>query len=466
MTTLVLGTSFFALFVLITKIQLADISVFNEIWAAVTFTLLQAFLSAALAVFLGLVAAPGYAGLSKGRRFMRMILLIPNLMSPILVILCLLLSFSNFPFGLLGILIAHVFMNFGLATISLGEAWRALEGRWHSVGQVLGAPSRYFTLKVLLPLIGPQIRNTFAIIFSFCLASFAIPLVLGGGPQFSTLEVLAYEKIFAQASLSQATLIALVQVVLQFLVFVFIVKSTSYSDDPVSHFVKRSPWGILFLGLLPLLPISKLAWVGAGNLNFLTDEGFWKAALQSLAVALLVGVSVIALMVLSCVWRYKAFALSFPSLSGVVVGLGILVYSKFSHFESFIVFVLVIAFGHLSVMLLPLLRLSHSATESIRLRYSKVLKLTRAPLGMSLKGVYWPLGKTTFLTSGILACCWSMGEFSVSKLLAPAQATLPLYIQSLLGSYQLEAAASSSLILFLFSFIAASMLEAVGNGFR
>jgi ABC-type spermidine/putrescine transport system permease subunit II len=118
---------------------------------ALRFTLVQAVLSATMSCFLGLCAAPGYAGLGRFRRAARWIFLFPNMMSPVLAVLCLLLTFEDFPYGMWGVVLGHVFLNCGLCCVWLGERWRELEQNWEPVGATVGASRLYLLRRVILP---------------------------------------------------------------------------------------------------------------------------------------------------------------------------------------------------------------------------------------------------------------------------------------------------------------------------
>lgn len=437
------------------------------------FTLKQAFLSALISCALGLLAAPGYARLGRLQRPFRWLFLFPNMMSPVLAVLCLLLTFDGFPFGLTGIVLGHVFLNSGLCAVWLGERWLELEERWTPVSLVNGGGTYALFARIIFPQMIPDLKSTLAVVFSLCLTSFAIPLVLGGGPQFSTLEVLIFERIRSEADIGSAAGLGLIQGLVQFGVFWLLLRPLLLKTErrqPGPVLSSWSPWVLITacvvtVSILPLVSLFKTVIPSLGVIGQLgASEGFRIAIQNSVLVSLAVGISVIVLLGFLTAYGWGWNLMSWPALSGVAVGLGCFILFGTAPQEHRWIFWLALSWGQLAVIFPPVLRLASSQMVSLRARFYPTLVQSGARPFFALREVYWPLGLKHYLAGGCLAVCWSLGEFSVASLVGPSQSTLPLYIQGLLGNYRLEEAAVSSMALLFVSVISMTMLEVLTHG--
>jgi len=177
------------------------------------FTIRQALLSALFSV---LVALPGTYLLSNYRfRTRRLMLSIANLcfvLPSILVVLGFVIFYGNSgilnrllmklsgsrepPLKILysfkAILLAHVFLNFPVALSLITDTWSHLSRNQENAALTMGAGSVRVFLTVTLPRILPTIFSALLLVFLFCFTSFSIILVLGGGPEFTTIEVEIY----------------------------------------------------------------------------------------------------------------------------------------------------------------------------------------------------------------------------------------------------------------------------------
>jgi thiamine transport system permease protein len=439
------------------------------------FTIWQAFLSAAFSLFTGILAAPGYASLSlRVRRYARWVLLLPNLMSSVLVVLCLVLSFQNFPFGLTGIIIGHVFLNAGLCTVWLGENWHTLESKWGPSLKVMGASSFHGYSKVILPMLWPQVRNTFAVVFSSCIASFAIPLVLGGGPQASTLEVLIFETIHTTGDPTWAVCISIVQAIIQIFIFSFVIGEIKFStsgDKICRNRVSLNVFGLIVVCAISLWPVLRFFQVSFNSLlttglasNFLHDADFLNSAANSLKAASIVFVLTVILLFSLLTFGWQKFTPRLPVLSGVVTGLAGIIIFKLGGRSAPIIFLSALVWGHMSVIFLQVLRLALPSLESLRVKFSKVNVQLGASDWLVFKRIYFKLGLKPIFAAGGLAFCWSMGDFSIARVYGLSQKTLPIYIQDLMGSYRLEQSAAASLLLMALTLVALILMETLSDG--
>ncbi|QQO08067.1 ABC transporter permease [Breznakiella homolactica] len=206
----------------------------------VAFTLKQAFLSTLLALSLGIPGAVAAgAGRFRGRRILRALTSIPFAMPPILVVLGFVLFFGNagwlnriiaavsgVPEGPLRILykpsaivLAHGFYNFPLVIRLAGDGIAQARKAYEPAASSLGAsPVRMFAT-VILPVILPSVVSAALLIFLYSFTSFAVILVLGGGPGATTLSVEIYRYARIALDYQSAGILALAETAIAGLVF-------------------------------------------------------------------------------------------------------------------------------------------------------------------------------------------------------------------------------------------------------
>jgi hypothetical protein len=98
------------------------------------------------------------------------------------------------PYGLQGILLAHVFFNMPMATRLLLQALENIPGEQRQIAAQLGMRGWSFFRLVEWPWLRRQIPPVAALIFML-FASFATVLSLGGGPQATTIELAIYQAL-------------------------------------------------------------------------------------------------------------------------------------------------------------------------------------------------------------------------------------------------------------------------------
>ena len=177
------------------------------------FTIKQAFFSVLFSLALGLPGA-WFIGSRRTRfsPFLRTITAIPFAMPSILVVLGFVLFFGNSgwlnrfaaafggteegPFRILykpeAIILAHGFLNFPLVIRLVGDGIERARRAYAPAAASLGASPFVITLTVILPLAVPALMSAVLLVFLYCFTSFAIVLVLGGGPASTTLPVEIY----------------------------------------------------------------------------------------------------------------------------------------------------------------------------------------------------------------------------------------------------------------------------------
>jgi len=206
------GASFFNAF-------RGDVTVWENalIWRITAFTLQQAFFSVLVSLAIGLPGAWFIgAGRSRFSPLLRALTAIPFAMPSILTVLGFVLFFGNAgwvnriifaftgesPLRILyrpaAIILAHGFLNFPLVIRLVGDGLDRTRRAYVPAAAALGASPFVTTFTVLLPLTFPAIMSAALLVFLYSFTSFAIVLVLGGGPAATTLpvEIFRHARIF------------------------------------------------------------------------------------------------------------------------------------------------------------------------------------------------------------------------------------------------------------------------------
>lgn len=189
----------------------------------VTFTVVQAALSALLSVIVGLPAAWAVArGDLPGRRVVRALLVVPFVLPTLVVGAALDATFVRFGVDgrdgfhlehtLAAILLAHMVLNVAVVVRIVGSHWALLDPRSEEAARVLGASRWQVLREVTLPRLGPSIWSAAGIVFLFCFTSFGVILTVGG-PGRPTLETEVWRYATQRTDIPTATALALLQMV-------------------------------------------------------------------------------------------------------------------------------------------------------------------------------------------------------------------------------------------------------------
>src|SRR5438128_1864250 len=113
-------------------------------------------------------------------------------------------------FSWLGIVIALVWKNLALAVLLVLGAYRAVDEAYLEAARNLGASTFRQIKDVLLPMAAPSLVVASAFMFTSMLASFSIPLMIGGGEPPQMLMVDVYYRINYQDDLGTANALGMV----------------------------------------------------------------------------------------------------------------------------------------------------------------------------------------------------------------------------------------------------------------
>ena len=450
-------------------------------WAAIRFTLWQAFLSA---FFSCLLAVPVARALARRRFWGREVLVTlfgaPFILPVIVAILGLLAVFGReglmshallwlgLPrlniYGLHGVVLAHVFFNLPLAIRLILQGWQGIPAeRFRLVAQLSLSPSSMFRV-VEWPMLRSTLPGAFLVVFVICLSSFAVALTLGGGPRATTVELAIYQAFRFDFDLGKAATLAVVQLAvvgIASLVLLSLVKS-EITDNTIGRPSDRWDGGsavtmsvdalaIFTAAAFLLLPILSVVWDGIFDLVNLPSS-VWIAASHSLQVALASTLICLVLALPLATSRIgQTVSLFGFALSPLVLGTGLFLLLQ-SHVNPFD-WALPVTCVVNALMSLPF------AVRAISPVYAKA----EADYGRSadmLGLVGWsrwrvmllpmlrrPMGFAAGLTAAL-----SMGDLGVIILFAdPERATLPLQMYRLMTAYQMESASAAALLLLTLS---------------
>jgi len=494
------------------------------------FSLEQAALSTFFSILLGL---PGAYFLGRhhfpGKKLLKSISTVPFVLPSILAVLGFILVFGNsglinsfrdsisggnkppwkILYSLKAIILAHVFYNFPLTLRIVGDAWASLPQSQYSAARSLGAGPIKAFLTVDLPRIIPAIMTAAVITFLYCFLSFAIILVLGGGPQFATLEVEVYRLIKFQLDFSKGSGLALIESIIALgLLAVYSSIDTilrKRTADDVYTVKLREPgeitgWKLipaliylipaLFLISAPLISIAFYSFLSratrSANLQFslyhwktLFGNGGIGASVPLLAVlrtftlgAVVAGITTITAALGG--WytsrRGGGFVKLFESMlflpmgiSSVILGLGYLMITNRIP-GGRVVRLAALTAAH-SIIALPFAyRIISGRLKQISRRMPQAAQALGASPLKTFITIELPLARGALITAGIFTLALSAGELNATIILAPADfTTITLAIYRMIGSYNISGACALGTVLMILSIISFITIDKYGE---
>ena len=497
----------------------------------IAFTLKQALLSTLLSLLLGLPGAYLLARTDfRGKNILKSFTTIPFVLPSILVVLGFVRFFGNngvlnralmglfsleepplkILYSLKAILLAHAFYNFPICIRIVGSVWSRINPHTEEAARSLGARGVRLFMRIGLPQILPGILASAALIFVFCFMSFAIIMVLGGGPRFTTLEVEVYRQAKISLDLNSASSLAIIGAVISLLMLYLYIKfqqKTSFAETFHTGLekVKLSRIMSRYLGIpvilylifvilviaAPMLSvihysfIQRSGWAGDTSFTFkwygqvLLGVGgknafpYLRAILYSLffgamtvLFSLPLGTSFAFLTVRKDFIGKHGFEslLMLPlGVSAIILGLGYL-----KAFRSFPLPIhghwYAIVLAHTIIATPFVIR---SVTAVMR-KISPTLKEAALCLGANPWQLFWrielPMLRPGIITAAAFAFALSLGELTATLMLTrPDLITIPIAIYRLIGAYNFQAACAMGSLLMLTSFAAFFIIDRLGQ---
>ncbi len=473
------------------------------------FTVRQALYSALLSV---LVALPGAYLISNYTfRARRLIISLSNLcfvLPSILVVLGFVIFYGNngilnsllmkltgsrepplkILYSFKAILLAHVFLNFPVVLTMITDTWSNLSRNQENAALTMGASSFKVFSTVTLRRILPAILSAFMLVFLFCFTSFSIILVLGGGPQFTTIEVEIYRLNNIVLDQNKAAALSVYSftvnlVCLSFYIF-FSSRFRNREKVRVSRLKrvqsKRTYALIAIYTTLMMVfffsPLAAIVWrsfystsprMGVGYTTRVYRELFGlssslalsntpKALSNSISIALISSTSSTVLSLALALWiskrrageAFELMAMLPMAISSVTLGLGYSLLRSRLNDRSLVSGLVMVVLAHIVITLpfclrtlLPVLR-SQSGNQ-LRAAYTMGAGKMVACLTIEIPSV---LGSV--FRAFIFAFALSIGEVNATLTLAEGKvSTLPLQLYRLINSYNYQGACAVGTLL-------------------
>ncbi len=457
-------------------------------WAALRFTLLQALISAGLSVALAIPAARALARRRfPGRAALTGLLGAPFLLPSVVVVFGIIaiwgrtgilsrgLQTAGLPgldiYGLSGVVLAHVFFNLPLVTRLLLQGWVAIPAEQFRLAAQLGFGPRDVFRRIEVPMLRGVLPGAFILVFLLCMSSFAVALILGGGPRASTIELAIYQAIRFDFDLARASKLALIQFALCGTVAAIALRMSADAGFGTGIRGTVTRWdadrrdlraldAAVMLGLLLFtgLPIAAVIAQGIPGIVTGLPASTWPAAGRSLGVALASAALtlILGLALAALIDARKArgrggamelFALLALAASPFVIGTGLFIVIH-PVADPFALALPVTAAVNAAMALPFVLRALLPALADTRIRDGRLAD----SLGMTgfarFRLVTWARLRRPMGFAAGLAAALSMGDLGVIALFAPPDmATLPLLMQQLMAAYRMDQAAGVALVL-------------------
>jgi thiamine transport system permease protein len=136
------------------------------------------------------------------------------------------------------IVLANLFYNFALVVRIVSSYLGTLDIDLEDAAKVEGANAWQVFRFITLPIARPAILAASALVFLYCFASFGVPLLLGAG-QFNTLEVEIWQSVSNQLKLSEASALAMVQLLVTFVASLLYTRAQTGSALALEYNAKR-----------------------------------------------------------------------------------------------------------------------------------------------------------------------------------------------------------------------------------
>lgn len=457
------------------------------------FSIGQAFLSAALSVIVGLLFARAFFYQPfSGKAFLLQIFSVTFVLPALVAVFGILgvyssagwlgqfsrlLGFSWQPqiYGLTGILLAHLFFNIPLAARMFLQSFHAIPNQQRQLTAQLNLRGWQFIRWLELPYLRQQFLPTFVLIFMLCFTSFAIVLVLGGGPKFTTIEVAIYQAIMFDFDLPKAALFALLQFVFCFVLFGL---SAVLTKLPETNLSQKDLWlspqssAVKFWQIFCLISVSAFILVPLSNVvisavnsgaifSAWKSPQLWRAIGYSFSIAPLSAICALlmamALLQLSrrlhwlhfnqfanCLLNTSMIVLSVPMLV-LSIGLYLLLQEiEFTHWHLFAILVVCNALAALPFVVRIL-----AVPMNQNMQYYEKLCQSLAIKGWArFRLIEWHNLSAPIKYAFALACALSLGDFTAIALFGNQDfSSLPYLLYQQLGSYRSDDAAVTALIL-------------------
>jgi thiamine transport system permease protein len=453
-------------------------------WSALRFTLMQAFLSAALSIGLAIPVARALARRRFwGRSALIALMGAPFILPTIVAVLGLVAVFGRSGlagralglfgieplsiYGLHGILLAHVFFNLPLATRLILQGWLAIPGEHYRLAQSLNFAPSVSRRVIEWPMLREIVPGAFTVIFVLCTTSFAVALALGGGPRSTTIELAIYQAFRFDFDLGSAALLGLIQLSIcafaaAAALWLRVPQMAQAGLDRVISMPEIGPFrrifDWLFIALTAAFLLIPLGTIVARGLSeiFELPLSVWQAAGRSCAMALGSSLLTIALS-LPLAWAAAskrraglwAEGIGFLTIAASPLVMGTGLFIMLYGWVNPVSWALVITVVVNAAMALPFaMRALVPAISGARAQFGPLAQSLDLRGWATWRWLWWPRLRPALGFCAGLSGALSMGDLGVIALFAdPDHASLPLQMYRLMAAYRMDQAAGAALLL-------------------
>ncbi|MBS6031877.1 MAG: thiamine/thiamine pyrophosphate ABC transporter permease ThiP [Pantoea sp.] len=391
------------------------------------------------------------------------------------------------PYGLQGILLAHVFFNLPLATRLMLQALESIPAEQRQLAAQLDLRGWHHFRLLEWPWLRRQLLPTGALIFMLCFASFATVLSLGGGPQATTIELAIFQALSYDYDPGRAALLALIQlsccltlVLLSQRFSKAIPAGTSqlhgWRDPQDSRLARLTDGLLILLALLLLLPPLAAVVVDGlhgGLRGALAQPALWQATLTSLRIAIGAGLLCV-ILTLMLLWssrelrlRQRPLAAQLIDTSGMLILAmpGIVLATGF-----FLLFNATVGlpasadglviFTNALIAIPYALKVLENPMRDVAERYGRLCDSLDIHGWNRLRLIELRALKRPLAQALAFACVLSIGDFGVVALFGNADfRTLPFYLYQQIGAYRGADGAVTALLLLLLCLLLFTLME-------
>ena len=389
------------------------------------------------------------------------------------------------------IILAHVYLNLPVAFNLITNGWTSLARSEEMASYTLKKGKMKTFLSITLPKLRGVIANAFVIIFLFCFSSFAIVMVLGGSPEYSTLESEIYRRAHISLDYSGASALSIFSFIIT-----TIALSLSYIGRRKEKMERRESalkkirkkkgkvlaalmtLAMLLFILPPMLSILYRSFfdrrgdfsLESWNTIF-SASSFLSAILNSLFIAMTSAVLAtvlaenMAMYSVKCKSRIAPLFATLPLATGsVTLGLGYNFLAAKIGLSSIYTDYLLILATHLVLSIPFAIRTMLPGAKEIPQRVSEASYTLKKSAFETYMRTERPLLKSYRRKAFIFAFALSLGEVNATLALAGGRiTTLPILIYRLIGSYNYQGASALGSVLLILAFIVFIMGERIGK---
>ncbi|MDD0823394.1 thiamine/thiamine pyrophosphate ABC transporter permease ThiP [Mannheimia sp. AT1] len=476
---------------------------FSDVLKIISYSLLQATLSASISLLLGCLLARSFFYLEfKGKDLLYKIISFVWALPSLVIIFAVIEVFGNAGwlaqlfqqlgwewqfnlYGLQGILIAHCLFNIPLVMKYYVNGLKLIPSSQYQLAAQLNLAGWQYIKIVEMPTIKTLLPYLFMTVFLVCFTSFPIVLMLGGSPKYSTLEVAIFQAVTFEFDFAKAIILIAVQflvgICLQVIMSIISTQSLKqFKQIPNRIDIwKPTPTGfnkyllqaVIFLqSFTIILPLASVVWSGI-SVSKLSDRLLnpllWQAIQFSLLLSLIASVFVVSISYLIALETRQQLHKKAKILHSVLSSVAIYPLLLPIFLLSVGLFILLMNSDTSAVQLLILVGICNGLTllpfiypmlfSAMWNSFTSHYKLAQS---LNLKGIkgWWIVEKNYLIrplaSTFALAMSSSLGSFTVIAFFGNADFTsLPYLLYQQLGSYRTEDAAVTALVLMFTSLL-------------